>query len=431
MPELVRIQPLREGRVLLAAASSMPEAAEKYDEEAIWQHVGEAGAVLAATKRDQAIKAAETLFYASPLAHYMIEQLTDFVVGEGFELTSDNRDAATILRDFWHSPVNVLPSNLYYMVQEFFVYGELLFVTKVHNDGFTALTYVPPREISSVSQKAGLPGIPEKIVLNSGKEYSVISWDAKNAKLMGDCFYFRIQHLGSDVRGFPRLLPLVDFLRAWEAFTYNYLTKRADWDAIWWKVVLEGFTQDQIDEWLKSKYAKPPAPGSVFASNERCTWNLVTPEFKGSAFDRDGSFVLSYLLGTGGLSGLSPVARQRLREQGEILDPVARGLATRQFEIRSCFEYIGKFVLQEAIAAGKLAEGTYSVLCQAPRLGVRDFQRAAGALLRFVDALGRAVDHQWLDTAQAGLIFKDMLARLGMTERALALPAAEQTAGEL
>lgn len=425
MPELSKAYLKESGPLaLLAAASSMPEASARA-EGAPWVKVGEAGAVLTSMKRDKAIEAAEKLFYASPLAHHMIEQLTDFVVGDGFELTSSNKAAAEKLYEFWHSPVNVLPSNLYAYVQEFFLYGELLFVVKVQpTDGFVTLTYVPPRQIHSVTQKKGIPGIPDKVILKADEDgkkptYSIIAWDSANQRLAGDAFYFRMQHLGSDVRGFPRLLPLVDFLRAWEAFTYNYIGKRANWDAIWWDVQLDGYTQHQIDDWLKSKYSRPPDPGSVFAHNERVTWNMVQADFRESAFERDSGFFLDFFMGASGLSSMSQVGRRWEKERPELLDPVARSLSTRQFEVRSCFSFIGSFVLQEAIRFKQLADNTYEVLCQAPRLGVRDFQRSAGALKKFVEAMNLAAKLEWVDFDEARQVFRDMLARLGMIDRAL------------
>ena len=417
MPQLTKA--LRASRLtpspILAAASS-----SQIDDDTGWARLGEPSAVLPSYQRDRAIKAVEKLFYASPLAHRFVEQLTDFVVGaQGFELTSSDDAAAATLNDFWHSPVNNLPATLYAAVQEYFVYGELAYLAKVHDDGFVSLTYIPPTEIDNVTEKAGEPGEPDEITLATNPTYEVISWNSVKQKLAGDCFFFRAQHLGAGVRGFPCLLPLVDFLRAWEAFTYGYLKKRSLYDAIWWDVQLEGFNQDQIDAWLATKQANPPQPGSIFAHNERVAWKLTQADFKGGVLDRDAQFFLDLLLGSVGLSSFSRTSPGRARERGEVLDPVARGLSARQYEIRSYFAFIGSFVLQEARNAGSLEAGSHEVLCQAPRLGVRDFQRSSGSLLRFVNALGQATDNDWLSSREASTIFRDMLVRLGLLDRAL------------
>lgn len=426
MPEL---RPTREGEraaeptLIAASATSSYEDLSKEDEG--WRLAGprQVGPLDEMT-RDRAVEAAEKLFYSSPLAHRAIEQVTDFVVGEqGFELTSTDKRAAPILAEFWNSPVNNIPKQLYSVVQEYFVYGETCFLTKVHDDGFVGITFVPAAEIGEVEPSDGLPGEPSVVELQSGQRLDVISWNSVQQRLDGECFFFRSQHLGSSVRGFPRFLPLIDFLRAWESFTYNYLTRRALYDAIWWDVELEGYNQDQIDDWLASKRARPPEPGSVYAHNEKVDWNLTKPDFRASNLDKDGQFFLQFLHGSAGLSDYVPTTARRRRARGEILDPVARGLSTRQFQVRACYNYVGKFVLQEAISHGLLEEPAtkegYEVLCRAPRLGVRDFQRSSGALDRFVDSLNKAVDAGYLGRKEAGELFRDMLSRLGMVERSL------------
>lgn len=418
MPELSESFITRQTSPALLTAAAATIGAESLDDDTSspWRKWGEEGVIITESQRQSAIATAEKLFYSSPLTHHIVEQYTDYVVGEGgFELTSSNREARKALYDFWHSPVNAIPRNLYSQVMEFFVYGELCYLKKDHPDGFVGITFVPPREIAKVTEKEGVPGRPAKVTLSNDEEYDVVDWDSASEALVGDCFYFRMQHLGSDVRGYSRLLPLIDFLRAWESFTYNYLGKRANWDSIWWEITLAGYTQDQIDDWLK-KHREPPAAGSQFAHNELVTYNLVQPDFRRSGIGDDGSWYLDFLKETGGL-GSEGRGRRRVREVGEVLNPVTRGLSTRQWEVRTCYSYVGLYVLQQAIEKGGLEEGNYDVVCQAPRLGVRDFQRSAGALLRFVDALGRALDREWLSATAAMEIFQDMLSRLGMVEK--------------
>ena len=422
MPELNSAYRSRQtSPALLAAAAVSPHTLETLDNDpnSPWKQWGEESTIITENQRELAIEAAEKLFYSSPLAHYIIEQYTDFVVGEGgFELTSSNRNALRVLYDFWHSPVNSFPRNVYNQVQEYFVYGELCYVKKDHPDGFVSVTFVPPREIVSVSQKDGIPGRPDTVTLANEQEFKVIDWDPVQNALVGECFYFRMQHLGSDVRGYSRLFPLIDFLRAWESFTYNYLGKRANWDAIWWRVILQGYTQEQIDNWLKSAKSNPPEPGSVLATNELVDWELLQPDFRAGGLDADATWYQNFLEKMGGLGGEGSKRRQ-VGNVGEVLDPTTRGLSTRQWEVRTCYAYMGSYVLQQAIAAKKLRDDTYDVACQAPRLGVRDFQRSAASLLRFIEAIGQAEDREYITPEMAAHIFKDMLSRLGMVEKLL------------
>jgi len=216
MPELNESFLTRQSSPALLTAAATTIGAESLDTDSSspWRKWGDGDAIITEDQRLTAISAAEKLFYSSPLAHHIIEQYTDFVVGEGgFELTSSNRDAREVLYNFWHSPVHAISMNLYYQIMEYFVYGELCYLKKDHPDGFVALTFIPPREIDSVKEKDGVPGRPAKVILKSERDkpeeeqgYAVVDWDPTSGSLQGDCFYFRMQHLGSDV---SRILPVI------------------------------------------------------------------------------------------------------------------------------------------------------------------------------------------------------------------------------
>jgi len=398
-------------RQILAASASGPA------KDPIWKKAGAAGP-LDDVSRSRAIEAVQNLYYSSPLASRIIEQLADFVVGEhGFTLTSHNTEAADVLYEFWRSPINAIPQMLYDIVQEYFVYGEAAFLVKVNHDGFVGITYVSSPDISDVKPVPGEPNEPDVITVGQ-EDYDVIRWDNTNQKLAGDAFFFRSRHLGANVRGVPRLLPMVDFIRAWDSFTYNYLRRRSMYDSVWWEVELEGFTQDQIIEWLNSPHSNPPQSGSVFAHNEKVDWTLQQPSFEKAALESDGGFLLGFLEGSAGLSEYTHTTQARRRERGEMLDPVARGLSARQFEIRSIFRRIGDFVVQEGKRAGQIdSKAKVNVLCRAPRLGVRDIQRSSGALLKYVESLTKAVTEGWISDERARKLFTSIVDRLDLGEQ--------------
>lgn len=384
-----------------------------------WKRFGKSSNPLDETVREQALKSVQNLFYSSPIAHRMIEQIADFIVGEhGFSLTSEDDVAAGVLEEFWSSPLNRIPQQLYDIVQEYFVYGEAAFLVNVHNDGFVAVTYIPSPAIDDVNRDQEEVMEPGELII--GKEsYDIIRWNQVQQRLEGDAFFFRTRHLGSNMRGIPRLLPMVDFLRAWDAFIYNYLKRRAMYDAVWWEVELEGYTQPQIDEWLSKPSSSPPQAGSVFAHNEKVEWNLKQADFNATALKSDGGFLLNYLEGSSGLSDFTQTDQRRRRERGEMLDPVARGLAARQYEVRSIFRYMGKFVLQEARRAGAVPiDNEGKAICRAPRLGVRDIQRSSGALAKYVDALDQAQNRDWIDSQEAERLFRAIISRLDLGGKA-------------
>lgn len=376
-----------------------------------WQRLGGSDQDLLNIRRDQAQEAAQKLWISSPMAHRIVETVVDFVVGggtnpamPGLTLGSKDAEAHHVLDEFWNSPHNAFPDNLYEHVQELFVFGELLYLINVR-DRFVATTFVPALQIKKVIQADGLPGVPKHIVLKNDDVYDVIHWNEQAEQFEGNCFYKRINRLGGQLRGYSFMLPMIDWLSVWESYIYNKLERHAHFDAIWWEVTREGETQQQIEEWLKSARSRPPRPGTVIAHNERVRWDLVQPSRAMAERTDIPEYFRDFLLATGGLGPWNP-DRPLTRGQGEILDPTARSLSIRQMQTAGFYRQIGQFVLQEAGIDA-------TPVVHMPRLGVRDIQRSSGAVSRFAQALETAMANGWVSQEQAGQVFWDILVSLG------------------
>jgi len=308
--------------------------------------------------RDTAIAAAESLFLSSPLGSRMVQWILDFVVGSGFTISSPNPEANRMLRAFWNSPENTLQEKVRDYVQELAVYGELaLPVGENNRTGHCSLSFIPSCQISDVIEAAGLPGVADEVVTKAEQRYKVIRWQPRENAYAGDCFFFRINRLGGHTRGHPFLLPLIDWIRIWERFSYNHLERSAHHSGVWWDVTLTGQTEDEIDAWMQTQRAAPPKPGSVFGHNELVDWKLVQAEARSRGVKDDVAFFQSFILGTAGLTHMS----QLPRNVGEALDPVVKYLGSLRATILAKFSLLGKYVIQRAIEAGKLDEGSYRV----------------------------------------------------------------------
>jgi len=403
MPELV---PIRDEVVREAATLTEPD-------EWKWRPLG-APLDLLEIKRDQAFAASKKLFQASPLAWRMIRRIVDFVVGAGLHLSSPQPEANEILNKFWTSPINDLPENISLHVQELLTFGELCYAVKVRRqDGQVLVTFIPAEQIESVQQREGYPGEVEAIKLRSNQEFQVIRW--RRGRLRGNCFFKRFNRLGGQLRGYPYFLACIDWLSVYDSYCYNKLEKQAHFDAIWWDVELEGKTEDEIEAWLQERRRAPPRPGSIIAHNEKVTWELKAAARQERA-DLPRYFQ-QFILATGGLSPFPGVLPRAVRERGEILDPVTRSLANIQQEIKAFYKFIGEFVIQEAIRFKRLPPGEYTVECGAPRLGVRDIQRSAGAIQRISQALALAEERGWLSKEETGRVYRELLALLGFVKK--------------
>lgn len=379
-------------------------------------------------KRDKAYDALQTLFQQSFVTVRTIEELVDYLMVSDFRLSAEDARAQSVLDAFWRDPWNDIAKNGSKWVQEYFYFGELVLEPHVNPiNGHVRINFYPSNYIEDVIGDEEFPGKPAKVVLKGGKKpaFTVISYSTLTDSYEGDLFYFRTRHIGDQVRGNPRLLPLIDPLARWEDYLYNRLARRAQADAFWWDVELQGFSQAQIDEWLLTPQASPPKANSVIAHNERARWTLIEPSPQGSQITQESAFYRDLLRWGAGLAN-SQGRAARLRDTGEILDETVTCLRSRQREAAGIFEMLGAYAVQKAVEHGTLPRAEYRIRCITPQLGVRDMQRASGAVLRFTQALQIAQEREWITPEEASAIFRYFIRNAGVQGANVELPEEEK-----
>jgi hypothetical protein len=378
-----------------------------------------------AYKRRRAIEESEKLFTQSPLGHRFIQRTIDFIVGTGFDMYSPDRQATRVLREFWYNPLNAFDQRTYLFVQELLVYGELALPFAVTERGSVQCNLLPSKSILRVEAPEGLPDEVERIIVaeenNKERAFRPIRFNSATGEYEGDCFFYRINRLGGQQRGYPLLLPLIDWINTIENFAFNKLDRDSRLTGSYWKVLLEGYSQADIEAWLHTEQSRPPRPNQVIAHNEKATWDLVS--HKPELINEDMDYFIDLLAGAAGLADITTPGRNRASNApGESIDPALKSLGTRQHEVLMFFRQIGLFVLQEARRQGRVKKRPVDVLVRAPKIGVRDAQRASGAVYRIAEALQTAQTNTWLAPEEAGAIFRE-------TMRALEFVAPQEDSG--
>ena len=65
------------------------------------------------------------LWRRNPVAHRLIEQMADFVVGHGFTISADSDQAQRIVDEIWNDPVMALAHRHRDIVRDLSLFGEL------------------------------------------------------------------------------------------------------------------------------------------------------------------------------------------------------------------------------------------------------------------------------------------------------------------
>ena len=417
--------PLLERRVLSAAAAD-PLAAtvtlrgsigQTEEDSHRWVSYGSAqlSADLAEGMRSRVIYNAERLFMTSPLYARMVNLVTDFIVGPKLFLSSPNKEAGRILEEFWYDRQNALQDNIRDYVQELLNYGELALPVGVNEaTGFVGLNFIPSNQIRQVLPQEGFPGKPDEIVLANDEHYKVIRWNPATRSFEGNVFFKRIHRHGASLRGYPLFMPLEDFILELENAYYNQLVRESRHRGYVWDVTLSGMTDEQINKKLDENNLVPPEMTGLLAHNEKVTWKLVDISAEQGDNSSNNQYMRNFILACGGVLdfiGSSPTSRRSETET----DPVLMYLGSLRESIKRFLELIGEYVIYQAIRAGRLKDGTYTVHCRVPRFGARSLQRLSGAIDSMSKALALAEDRGWMKPADATLIFEKILEIAGLS----------------
>src|SRR5690606_25381462 len=124
-----------------------------------------------------------------------------------------------------------------------------------------------------------------------------------------------------------------------------------------WQVQLKGYTQPEIDEWVKERGGThAPPSGSIEVTNENVEWKALDAQSGTYEDTNTAKAVLTNVAGGAGLSKhwlAEPEDANRATSQS-MAEPVRRRISSVQNEWLSRVTEMVRFVVDQAVAAGRL-----------------------------------------------------------------------------
>ena len=399
---------------------------------------------------DKVLKTAWSVWLMSPLAKRALELRRDYIVGGGVSPTSDDDDLQTILDGFW--AINKLDARAGQFVLQRHLLGEQIFPAFVNaTDGAVRLGYIDPVEIHKVIQhpanvlekwavvlKDETPPSDEpwKIKPDQQRVYRIIREDegavqedkvqvgkypgmlvtAEQATLeewelamletygldayTGSCFYFPLNELSNQARGYTDLLQVVDWIDQNETVLFDLADREAMAGFFIADVTLEGGTDDGVKLRAKELGANPPKKGSVRVHNEKETWDLTAPDLKQPSSVETHRAIESYAWGGMGL----PNSWYGHGDDTNLATAVAQGTPTfrsmqaQQDTDKAMFVEMLQFVADQAEIAGKWkpASDETTIDLQMPEMTTRDLTTISAAMGQAALALQQAEQAGWM-----------------------------------
>ena len=366
------------------------------------------------------------LWRRNPVAHRLIEQMADFVVGDGFTITADSSQAERIAKELWDDPVTALALRHRDIVRDLSLFGELGIKAAVNplagrmRLGFLDIERIKDLDLDPdnvlvdktlwvYDTEASIEGIPIPLYV----------WDDLSTpgegRWVGEGFYHGINRILGQQRGTPDLLAIADYVDGYDQLVFNALERSGLVNAFLYDVTLKGFDEAKIAAWI-GQHGTAPRPGSVRAHNESEVWNVLTPNLGTSDTVALGREVKNMGLGGAGVPEAwfaqgDSVNRATLVAQG---DPTYRMLKCRQDFVQAMFKRWLEVGLQHAmgkrLAVGKRPQVEVNV----PDISQKDLTGISQALPQIANALVAAITNEMIDKKSSRKIFLMVAGQLGV-----------------
>ncbi len=379
----------------------------------------------------------DVCFYLSvctPFGEGIIRVLTDYVVGEGFQLVAEHPDLQVYLDTFSRDPVNNLAANLPQFWRELMIFGDQC-LPAVENpvDGFVRLGTVDAGDIEAVEfgtlvtgnpalrpvslpvnvKLVDLPGQPgarlriaqtEKVMV-SAREYD------------GTCFYFAINQVRAASRGISELFVLADWSDVFDQMIMDFADRVRFLNAFVWNYTLNGADDKKVNDYLAYLRKNPPKQGGFQVHNDSVKIETLTPDFKGADMSEVAKLMKAYGPGAKGLPPWffgDPMDANRAAN--EVMEgPSGKMLTNKQGFFKRCVVSVADYAIDRAVARGTLLPSiprAYKVVT--PDISVKDMQKSSATLQSVGNSLGVAQDRGWIRAETAARAYHLALGQIGV-----------------
>lgn len=370
------------------------------------------------------------------IAYYMFDSSAMFrrlgVMDKGFlfsgpiKLSSDSEAVRAVIDRFWEDEENNLPIKFPEKCMWMSFLGEQCWPVTVNpHNGLVRLQYLDPALVKDVyinplNTEQVMQVEMMSLEQRTGQKYAVIRKDYNvysktYDRLVGDCFFFAINHPPNSPRGRSDYLTLFDWIDGLERYAYNYLDRAEFMMNFVWDVLLKGMNEEQIREWMRTN--SPPEPGSIRAHNEQVEWTAVAPDIKAQDFRQGFDMGKEFIMGASGRPsswfGAGGKAYQTEAEQfGQV--PIA-DLEQRQEYYKNMLRLIVRYQIDQAVIVGYLPAEQAAMGFQVtmPEISKKDLSKMVNGIPQLVTALTVAVSNKLVSRDTAIQVFAFVASYLG------------------
>lgn len=381
---------------------------------------------LYAVDQDRMFEIAYFMIDHSAMTKRMAKMDKGFLFAEPVAVTSEDEEVKVIIDRFIKN--NKLPLRFPDKMMWLGILGEQCWPADVNPvNGDVTLSYVDPlnikevyvlsnnvEQVTQIELKGRAGGRPGRKMAFIREDRDIMSKTCN--RLVGECFFFSINHPPNDPRGRSDYYTLFDWIDGLERYGYNYLERSEFMLNFVWDVLLKGMNEEQITNWLRDNPV--PEPGSMRAHNENVEWKAVSPDIKAHDFSKGFEMGKSFILGSAGrpdswFGGGGKAYQTEAEQFGQV--PI-KDLDERQQYIKSIYVEIIQFQIDQSVIHGRLtekqAEAGFEV--NMPEISKKDLTKMINGVPQLATALAIAESNGWIDGETAIKVFAMVAGQMGV-----------------
>jgi hypothetical protein len=230
--------------------------------------------------------------------------------------------------------------------------------------GVVRFAAIDPVNIADVALRHGNAEWPARVLLGAvdigvdHRPLDVVQVDDATGLRTGEALFWRPwRTLDTDVRGYPFLTPILDWLDSYETVLSNLVDRTALARHVVFDVTVKG-GQNEVNQYIDARRGThTPPSGSVEVHSDSITWNTLTPSTGAMEDSQAAQSVLTSVAAGAGLSKhwlAEPEGANRATSH-TMAEPVRRRVAgVQQVWLGSCQTELVAFAVDRAVAAKRL-----------------------------------------------------------------------------
>lgn len=350
-----------------------------------------------------------------------VELVKDFVLGDGVKIRAADDKVHELLLEHWE--VNEWEDKAEERIRALGIFGEQLYPAFVSSNGLVRISSITPFRIAHINRN---PDDPEDLISVStfktmenptllivpgtvSGEMQIRKIIKMNAdgKLAGEAFYFAVNRVSGATRGFPDMLPSVDWLEGLDGAIFSLLERLEISQKVVYDIEYVGLDGKEVDKKNK-QFSSQIKSGSTFTHNEKVKLNVKSPQLGAADADKVIQIIMRQINSGMRMAGLffGDAVDLTRSSASELTVPVAKMIQGRQNFFKRMLKKIFRFQIEQGINHGRL-DGVedFSFEIEMAPIFLKDMKTVTGALTDLVTVLDTARINNWLTADQAQAVF--------------------------